>query len=40
VVVGCVIDIGESSCGLQIPLGDIPFERVIKTTYPIRRDVP
>ena len=31
---GCVIDFGESSRELAGPRGDIPFERVIKTTYP------
>ncbi|GAB1391625.1 hypothetical protein MASR1M6_38070 [Rubrivivax sp.] len=34
VVMGCVIDFGESSRELAGPRGDIPFEEVIKTTYP------
>ena len=38
-VVGCVIDSGESARGRSGLRIDIPFERVIKTTYPIRRRV-
>jgi hypothetical protein len=34
VVKGCVIDIGEPVRGPRGPCSGIPFERVIKTTYP------
>ena len=33
-VLGDVIDIGESTCWRSRRRGDIPFERVRKTTYP------